>query len=196
MLYRDGLVVVLDKPAGLSCTPGQKGDWCLTDHLQELTFGKTTLPQVAHRLDRETTGCLVLGRHPKALRLLGELFQKRRVVKTYWALVSGHWQDDQQILDEPIEGQEAITEVTCLHRGEGWSWLQLRPKTGRTHQLRIHCSEQGHPILGDTRYSKQGAGEGLMLHAHGLQIPLSKNKPPVVVEAPLPGNWSRIASLV
>ncbi|MBN9418998.1 MAG: RluA family pseudouridine synthase [Candidatus Eremiobacteraeota bacterium] len=181
VLYKDGMMLVIDKPAGWSCTPTGPGVH-LTNYLQALTFGKTTLPQVAHRLDRETTGCLLLGRHPRALRDLGQLFQDRKIRKTYWALVRGHWPEALDRLDQPIQGQEAVTLVKVRQASSEQSWLELEPLTGRTHQLRIHCSQAGFPILGDDKY---GGGEGPMkLHARRLEVPLYKKRAPVVVEAP------------
>jgi 23S rRNA-/tRNA-specific pseudouridylate synthase len=186
VLYRDGLILVLNKPAGWSCVPSGPGIH-LTRHLGELTFGKTTLPQVAHRLDRETTGCLLLGRHARALRTLAELFQAHKIVKVYWALVQGRWPQSVTEMDTPIEGKEAFTRVRCLQEDKNWSWLELQPTTGRTHQLRIHCAAAGHPIVGDARYGK---GEGpLKLHAYRVEIPLYPKKAPLAVEAPLPPTW-------
>jgi len=183
VLYRDGMMLVLDKPAGWSCTPSGPGVH-LTRFLPALTFGKTTLPQVAHRLDRETTGCLLLGRHPRALRELGRLFQERKISKTYWAMVHGDWPEELTRLEQPIEGQEAVTMVRCVQRFEGQSWLELKPLTGRTHQLRLHCSGQGHAIVGDSKY---GGGEGPMkLHAQRLEIPFYPKKAAIVVEAAPP----------
>jgi tRNA pseudouridine32 synthase / 23S rRNA pseudouridine746 synthase len=185
LLYKDGLILVVNKPAGIASTPTAR-----TPHLDlaALTFGKTTLPQVAHRLDKETTGCLVLGRHPRALRTLGELFQQRKIVKTYWAIVQGNWPAGLERVDEAIEGQEAATLITGRRECGGNTWLELRPLTGRTHQLRIHCATQGHPIVGDTRYGAQTPGT-LLLHARRVEIPLHPKKAPVAVEAPLPASW-------
>lgn len=187
VLYKDGMMLVLDKPAGWCCTPTGPGIH-LTDHLQELTFGKTRLPQVAHRLDRDTTGCLILGRHPAALRQLAELFQQRRLTKIYWALVRGNWPPSLVRLDQPLEGKEALTEVRVLGRGPEGSWLELRPLTGRKHQLRLHCARAGHPIVGDGTTS-------MRLHARRVEVPLYPKKPAVVVEAPLPSEWPAVENL-
>lgn len=186
VLYKDGMMLVIDKPAGWACTPSGPGVH-LTSFLPALTFGKTTLPQVAHRLDRDTTGCLLLGRHPRALRDLARLFQERQIRKTYWALVRGLWPLDKTRLEQPLEGQEAVTLVLqAEHRGTH-SWLELQPLTGRTHQLRLHCSGPGFPILGDAKY---GGGEGPMkLHARSLEVPLYPKRAAIRVEAPLPAHW-------
>src|SRR5436309_4186899 len=95
VLYRDGLMLVIDKPAGLAVHRGPKGGPSLEDHFAALRFGLPRAPALAHRLDRDTSGCLVLGRHRKALALLGKLFKGGRVRKTYWAVVDGGPAEDQ-----------------------------------------------------------------------------------------------------
>src|SRR3979411_1561329 len=89
LLYRDALMLVMDKPAGMAVHRGPKGGASLEDHFDALRFGLPRAPALAHRLDRDTSGCLVLGRHRKALAELGRLFKSRRIAKTYWALVEG-----------------------------------------------------------------------------------------------------------
>ena len=95
VLYRDGLMLVIDKPAGLPVHPGPRGGETLFHHLDALRFGLPRRPEVAHRLDRDTSGCLVLGRHPKALARLSELFRQGEVDKVYWAVVEGGPADDE-----------------------------------------------------------------------------------------------------
>ncbi len=89
LLYRDGLMLVIDKPAGFAVHRGPKGGPSLEDHFDALRFGLPRAPALAHRLDRDTSGCLVLGRHRKALALLGKLFKQGKIGKTYWAVVEG-----------------------------------------------------------------------------------------------------------
>lgn len=193
VLHKDGLILVLDKPAGFTCTPAGGGP-CVTHHLKQLTFGKTTLPQVAHRLDREVTGCLVLGRHPKALRSLAALFEARKVEKTYWALLDSVWEPP--ALDwewnHSIDDQPALTRGRHLGVVDGHTWLELSPVTGRTHQLRIHCAQFALPIWGDRKYGSRGDGSVLHLHARRVRLPLSKSAPPVQVTAPVPPEWPRL----
>ncbi len=102
LLYRDALVLVIDKPAGLPVHPGPRGGETLTDHLDALRFGLPRRPEAAHRLDRDTSGCLALGRHAKALARLGKLFSGNAVDKTYWAVVSGGPTDDSGSIDLPL----------------------------------------------------------------------------------------------
>ena len=102
LLYRDGLMLVIDKPAGIAVHRGPKGGACLEDHFDALRFGLPRSPALAHRLDRDTAGCLVLGRHHKALEKLGLLFKQGKIAKTYWAIVAGAPADDEGLIDKPL----------------------------------------------------------------------------------------------
>jgi len=206
LLYRDGMMLVLDKPAGIAVHRGPKGGANLEEDFEALRFGLPRNPALAHRLDRDTSGCLVLGRHHKALEKLGLLFKQGKIAKTYWAVVVGGPDSDEGLIDLPLgrldagrgwwmkvdpAGQPSQTRWRVrgwgLWHGRSVSWLALEPLTGRTHQLRVHCAAQGWPIVGDAVY---GAGledgASLQLLARRVEIPLSKNKPPIVVEAPAP----------
>ncbi|MHC2088572.1 RluA family pseudouridine synthase [Methylobacterium sp. CM6244] len=209
LLYRDALVLVIDKPAGLPVHPGPKGGETLTDHLDALRFGLPRRPEAAHRLDRDTSGCLALGRHAKALARLNKLFAASGTVgKTYWAIVEGDPAEDEGRIDFPLArrsddprswwmktdpaGDPSLTTWRVLGRSADRSlaWLALSPVTGRTHQLRVHCAAKGWPILGDTIYgtAPRSGGPGLQLHARALTLPLYPKKPPILVEAPAPGH--------
>ena len=144
LLYRDGLMLILDKPAGIAVHKGPKGGESLEDDFDALRFGLPRNPALAHRLDRETAGCLVLGRHHKALEKLGLLFKQGKVAKTYWAVVAGGPAADEGLIDKPLgrldatrgwwmkvdpAGQPAQTRWRVLGRGE-WrgapiAWLEL-----------------------------------------------------------------------
>jgi len=210
LLYRDGLMLVLDKPAGFAVHRGPKGGESLEDHFDALRFGLPRRPALAHRLDRETSGCLVLGRHRKALAQLGRLFKSGAVEKTYWAVVEGGPEADEGTIELPLgrldasrgwwmkhdpRGQPAVTKWRVLGRSPlpsgnapGLAWLALEPVTGRTHQLRVHCAEMALPIVGDTIYgtSPRTGGPGLHLHAREVVVPLYKNRAPIRVVAPVP----------
>ena len=205
LLYRDALVLVIDKPAGLPVHPGPKGGETLTDHLDALRFGLPRRPEAAHRLDRDTSGCLALGRHAKALARLNKLFAASGTVeKTYWALVEGGPAEESGRIDLALArrsddprswwmkadpaGDPALTRFAVLGRSGGLTWLALSPVTGRTHQLRVHCAAMGYPILGDPIYgaAPRSGGPGLQLHARALSLPLYPKKPPIRVEAPPP----------
>ncbi len=204
LLYRDGLMLVLDKPAGVAVHRGPKGGLSLEDDFGALRFGLPRNPALAHRLDRETAGCLILGRHHKALERLGLLFKQGKIGKTYWAIVAGAPVGDEGTIDLPLgrlddrrgwwmkvdpNGQRALTLWRVKGRGD-WrgapiAWLELEPQTGRTHQLRVHCASQGWSLLGDAIYGAS-AEVPLQLLARKVVVPLSKGKPPIEVEAPAP----------
>jgi tRNA pseudouridine32 synthase/23S rRNA pseudouridine746 synthase len=205
LLHRDGLILVIDKPYGLPVHKGPKGGVTLADHLHHLRFGLPANPELAHRLDRETSGCLVLGRHRKALAMLSEMFRNGKAQKTYWAVVEGGPDNDEGEIDLPLspkdpkrgwwmkvdeKGQPSLTRYRVRGRANGLTWLELNPVTGRTHQLRVHCAAKGFPILGDPIYGT-GPRNGppfLHLHARAISLPMKKNGPPLIVEAPVPGH--------
>jgi tRNA pseudouridine32 synthase / 23S rRNA pseudouridine746 synthase len=203
VLYRDALMLVIDKPAGLPVHPGPKGGETLTHHLDALRFGLPRKPEAAHRLDKDTSGCLILGRHPKAIARLNELFRTNQVDKVYWAVVEGGPEKDEGEADLPLapnspdrgwwmkadpKGLPALTQWRVLGRADGLTLLELRPVTGRTHQLRVHCRASGWPILGDAIYgtAPRFGGPGLHLHARGVSVPLYPKRPPIAIEAPVP----------
>jgi tRNA pseudouridine32 synthase / 23S rRNA pseudouridine746 synthase len=209
LLYRDGLMLVIDKPAGVAVHRGPKGGASLEDDFDALRFGLPRRPALAHRLDRETSGCLVLGRHHKGLERLGLLFKQGKIVKTYWAIVQRGPDEPAGLIDLPlgrldaargwwmkvdVAGAPAQTRWQVLGRGrwrdEDLAWLALWPLTGRTHQLRVHCAAMGWPILGDAVYGslRPVGGPPLHLHARGVAVPLKRDTPPIAVEAPAPAH--------
>jgi RluA family pseudouridine synthase len=202
LLYRDGLVLILDKPAGIPVHPGPGGGENLEQHFPHLRFGLPHPPALAHRLDRDTSGCLVLGRHRKALSRLGKLFQSGRVEKTYWAVTSGIPAEPEGHIDLPLakltpkagwkmvvdrdKGQMAVTDYRVLGSDGRRTWIEAYPRTGRTHQIRVHLASLGCPVLGDPVYG-QGGG-ALHLHARAVAFPLYPTRPPIVAEAPVPAH--------
>jgi len=203
LLYRDGLMLIIDKPAGLSVHKGPKGGHSLEDYFDALRFGLPRAPALAHRLDKETSGCLVLGRHRKALAELSLLFRHGKVGKTYWAIVEGGPEVAEGRIDLSLgkrddnrgwwmkpdpNGLPSTTTWKVMGRGAGRTWLALEPLTGRTHQLRVHCAESGWPIVGDNIYGRapRHGGPPLQLHAREIAVPLYKNRPPIVATAPVP----------
>lgn len=212
LIYRDGLMLVLDKPAGLPVHPGPKGGKTLADYLDLLQFGLPAKPQIAHRLDKDTSGCLILGRHAKALARLGMLFKENHIAKTYIAVVEGGPETESGEITFPLarrspergwwmkadpSGQPAQTFWQVLGRKQGFTTLELKPQTGRTHQLRVHCAESGWPIVGDTIYGNEErfSGRRLHLHSYSAVIPLYPKKDPVTVTAPLPEDMQDLAVL-
>jgi tRNA pseudouridine32 synthase/23S rRNA pseudouridine746 synthase len=203
LLYRDGLMLVVDKPAGMAVHRGPKGGESLEDHFDALRFGLPRAPALAHRLDRDTSGCLVLGRHRKALAALGKMFKNGKVGKTYWAVVEGGPAEDEGRIEIALSkrdesrgwwmkpdpaGMPSVTTWKVMGRGDGLAWLAMEPVTGRTHQLRVHAAESGWPIVGDNIYGKapRTGGPTLHLHSREVVVPISRNKPPVTVTAPVP----------
>ena len=207
ILYRDAMMLVLNKPAGFAVHRGPKAAFgsheALEPHFDKLKFGLPRAPALAHRLDRDTSGCLVLGRHRKALEDLFNLFRTGAVEKTYLAVVEGRSLQQEGLIDLALkkrdaqrgwwmkvdsEGQPSQTRFQCLGSQDGLSLMALQPLTGRTHQLRVHMAAMGWPILGDTVYGSAPRQGGPMLHLHAasITIPLYKNKPPIFVKAPVP----------
>jgi tRNA pseudouridine32 synthase / 23S rRNA pseudouridine746 synthase len=212
VLHRDGLMLVIDKPAGMPVHRGPKGGGSLEDHFDALRYGLPRPPALAHRLDKDTSGCLVLGRHRKALAHLGLLFKHGKVGKTYWAVVEGGPEGEEGTIDMALgrldesrgwwmkpdpKGLPSVTTWKVLGRGTGDAaatdqrpliWLALTPVTGRTHQLRVHCAAMGWPIVGDNIYGTAArfGGPIMQLHAREITVPISKNKDPVRVVAPVP----------
>jgi tRNA pseudouridine32 synthase / 23S rRNA pseudouridine746 synthase len=201
VLYRDADVLVLDKPAGIAVHRAPGAGFTLDSLLPALAFGLKWPPALAHRLDRDTSGCLVLGRHPQALRRLMALFAAGMVEKTYWAVVEGAPPGLSGVVAQPIlkvrrggswqmiadpAGQTAVTGWRVLGQGEDAAWLELKPQTGRTHQIRIHCAGLGCPVLGDGTYGARPAvGERLHLHARRIGFRLGPKDPAVdIVAAP------------
>jgi tRNA pseudouridine32 synthase/23S rRNA pseudouridine746 synthase/23S rRNA pseudouridine1911/1915/1917 synthase len=201
-------MLVIDKPAGIAVHAGPGGGPHLEHWFPLLRFGLPHPPALAHRLDRDTSGCLVLGRHSKALRRLGALFAAGTVEKMYWAVVAGVPAEPQGSVDAPLKketrrtgwrmeidpaGQRSVTDYRVLGSAEGRSWLELRPKTGRTHQIRVHCAALGCPVVGDPTYGGPG-GTPLQLHARAISIPLYPARPAIGVTAPVPPHM--LAALV
>ncbi len=205
MLYRDAMVLVIDKPAGLPVHGGPAGGPNLEAGLEALRFGAKDLPSLAHRLDRDTSGCLALGRGEKGIKRLGRMFREGLVGKIYWAVVEGGPTEDAGVIDAPLEkvnspdgwrievrpeGKPAVTHWRVLGRsqgeGQGRAWIEFRPETGRTHQVRVHAALLGCPIVGDVQYGAADAGLPLHLLARALTLPLYLDRPPVSVEAEPP----------
>jgi tRNA pseudouridine32 synthase/23S rRNA pseudouridine746 synthase/23S rRNA pseudouridine1911/1915/1917 synthase len=201
VLYRDGLVLVIDKPAGVPVHAGPGGGPNLEHWFPLLRFGLPRPPALAHRLDRDTSGCLVLGRHKKALRRLGQLFAEGRIEKTYWAVLAGVPAEPEGRIEAALakqtrgkvgwrmvldpEGQPAITDYRVLGAANGRAWVELRPRTGRTHQIRVHCAALGCPVEGDPLYGGP-ADLPMQLHARAIAVPLYPGKAPISVCAPVP----------
>ncbi len=205
VLYRDDDVIVLDKPFGLAVQGGPGIAKHLDGMLDALADGGER-PRLVHRLDRDTTGVLVLARSARAASRLAAAFRGRDAQKTYWAVVAGRPVPVQGRVslalekDGPPQGErvrakdEGVSAETLYrtldHAARKLAWLELTPLTGRTHQLRVHCAALGAPILGDGKYGGAqsrvaGLSHEMHLHARRLEIPHPAGGR-LVVEAPLP----------
>ncbi len=210
VLYRDALVLVINKPTGIPVHGGPGGGPNLEDLFDALKFGLPRPPSLAHRLDRDTSGCLVLGRHPKALRKTGAMFAAGKAKKVYWAIVEGVPKKPEGLITYKLRketpgkgwkmvvhphGQDAVTAYkvrgTAQTPNGVRTWLELEPHTGRTHQIRVHCAEIGCPVVGDPVYGPQPydpARGSLQLHSRSIALPLSPSRPPIKVTAPPPAH--------
>ncbi|MBN8542899.1 MAG: RNA pseudouridine synthase [Alphaproteobacteria bacterium] len=204
VLYKDDGVIVIDKPSGIPVHIGAHAGTALEQFFDQLKFDLQHAPWLAHRLDRETSGCLVLGRTKEALKRLGKQFAEGKIDKTYWAVVVGAPAEDAGIINRSIlktgkgsrwriilddAGQEAITEYRVLGKGDGISWVEFSPQTGRTHQIRVHAAYAlGCPLVGDPFYGVEGSYDAkhftTMLHARAIALPAKHA--PIEVVAPIP----------
>lgn len=197
ILFQDQRFVVLDKPAGLPVHAGPSSGRSVEDWFPLLSRRKDG-PWLAHRLDADTAGCLVIALRKAALLAAQSAFASGAVRKTYWAIVAGQVAGDHGTITAPLRriispsgwrmivderaGQPAITDWHVRGRTGDLTWLELHPRTGRTHQIRMHCATLGTPILGDPHYGT-GAGNGLHLLARAVHLPLD---PPVDATAEPP----------
>lgn len=210
VLYRDDDVIALAKPAGLATQGGTGQSRHLDGMLDALRFGAAERPRLVHRLDRDTSGVLLLARHAAAARVLAETFRGRDARKYYWALVAGVPKLRQGVIDLPLakretgfkeavapdpeEGKRAVSVYTTIDTvGRQAAWLALWPRTGRTHQLRVHAAAIGCPIVGDGKYGGAAAflpgaeiPKALHLHARRLILPHPGGRGTIDVTAPLP----------
>jgi len=208
VLHRDADVIVIDKPAGLAVQGGTNTSRHLDGLLDALRFDAAERPRLVHRLDKDTSGVLVLARNARAAASLAAAFREKTTRKIYWAVVVGAPTPRQGRIDQKLakqqghlgervmpdaEGQRAVTYYrTVSHAADKIAWLALEPVTGRTHQLRAHCIVLGTPILGDGKYGgaasrPPGVPEARMLHLHAraLSIPHPQGGR-LIVMAPLP----------
>ncbi len=206
ILYEDDDVLVVNKPTGvISHARGKFFDEpSVASFVRQITAQKGERAGIVHRLDRATSGVMVTAKNQETLSWLQQQFSARKVRKTYMAVIEGAMPSADGIIDMPIGrnlkkpqtfhvtelGKQALTHYTTLRNEQGLSLLELRPETGRTHQLRVHLSELKHPIVGDTLYNGKPC-ERLMLHATSLEITLP-NKERAVFTAPLPEEFEEV----
>ena len=206
ILFIDGEAIVLDKPAGLPVDPPKRGGDSLSARIHELKCGFQRPPAVMHRLDQDTSGCLLLARNPKARAAFQQAFEGRLVEKCYLAVIGREIEADEGVIDLALAkvssadagwrmvgdpaGQAAITQWRKIKVRDGRTLVEFRPLTGRTHQIRVHARLGfGSGIVGDRVYGIPGGA--MLLHASRLVVPRD-GKPAIDVTAPLPesfGEW-------
>lgn len=211
ILFIDGEALVLDKPAGLPVDPPRDGSLSLENHLDSLTFGFARWPVAVHRLDRDTSGCLLLARNPKSAARFTAAFENRAVTKTYLAVLDGVPEGESGTIDLALgktstreagwrmvpdkKGKAAVTHWQVLASRDGRALVRFTPETGRTHQLRAHALHGlGLGILGDPVYRAEELDShwagGLLLHARRLTL-ARDGKPPVDAVAPVPALFAQ-----
>lgn len=208
VIYEDDDIIVINKPAGVlthtqgAFNPEATVATFLRQHVTELTGERAG---IVHRLDRPTSGVMVCAKNQKAMSFLQKQFADRTVQKTYTAVVEGHLKQHEAVVDMPIErnpkapatfrvgpnGKQAITHYKVIRQNDHASLLELKPKTGRTHQLRVHLHQLGHPIIGDPLYGTGKYGDRLYLHAHSLEITLPETGERKTFTAPVPTEFNK-----
>ena len=207
ILFEDGEALVIDKPAGLPLDRPRAGGACLEDYLDQLKLGFQRSPVPVHRLDQDTSGCLLLARNPKALKRFSAAFEARQVEKSYIGLVAGEVLEAEGTIELALskissevegwrmipakKGKPAITHWSRLMVRDGWSLVKFMPVTGRTHQIRIHALVGlGFPLIGDPVYGTPDSRVGrTMLHATGLVL-FRGEKPPIAAVSQLPADFA------
>lgn len=210
ILYEDQDLLVIDKPAGIPSHGGTGLRYGVIESLR-VTRPEWANLDLVHRLDRNTSGCLILAKTRRALKECHELMRSQRVEKRYYAIVEGHWPAHITVVDEPLiknqrqsgermvrvdsEGQRAITHMQII-KDYGWgTLLDVQLVTGRMHQIRVHCAHNGHPVVGDGKYGAEpseqipaGCRKRLLLHAYQITLKLSYMKEPITVRS----DWTTV----
>lgn len=209
ILFHDGEALIIDKPAGLAVDRPRNGGLSLENYIDSLLLGFKRWPTAVHRLDRDTSGCLLLARNPKAHARFQQAFEQGLVEKRYLAVLDGVPSGEGGEIELALakvstreagwrmvgdragdKGGKAARTAWRLIRVDGARALvEFRPATGRTHQIRVHAAEGlGCPVAGDPMYGTAGS-HGMLLHAAALSVP-REGKPPVAAEAPLPERFA------
>lgn len=216
VIHRDDWVIALNKPSGLAVQGGSGTERHVDGMLDGLRFGFEERPRLVHRLDKDTSGLLLIARNGQSARRLSDSFRDRETEKLYWAIVVGVPPRTEGTIDLPLakrpgardletmqvdheEGQKALTHFRIMDRaGNRAALLALWPRTGRTHQLRVHCAEIGCPILGDRKYGGEEAllstiadARRLHLHARRLTLPHPSGKGTLRLQAEAPAHFRR-----
>ena len=204
VLYEDDHLAVIEKPAGIPVSGNQFRNIAnaLQQNLSTSPLKDATLPQPVHRLDYATTGVLLIGKTSSSIRALNKLFENKGVEKIYYAITIGDMQSQGTITTD-IDGKKSFSNYEVLDKVASSRFGQLNlvkltPKTGRRHQLRIHLSMIGHPILGDKEYGVEGLvlkGKGLYLHAYSLRFIHPFTQEEIYLRQKLPNKFLKIFPL-
>jgi tRNA pseudouridine32 synthase/23S rRNA pseudouridine746 synthase len=207
ILFEDGEALVIDKPGGLPLDRPRAGGASLADRLDELKFGFQRAPMPVHRLDADTSGCLLLARNPRALKRFAAAFEARQVEKVYLGIVAGPVAGAHGLIELALakissaekgwrmiparKGKPAVTQWRKHGERGGLTLVEFRPETGRTHQIRVHALHGlGAALLGDPVYGDGRGAPRTMLHAASLVV-AREGKPPIDAQAPLPADFRR-----
>jgi tRNA pseudouridine32 synthase/23S rRNA pseudouridine746 synthase len=208
ILFEDGEALVIDKPGGLPIERPRAGGPSLEDYLDDLRLGFQRDPVPVHRIDTDTSGCLLLARNPKALKRFARAFEERAVGKRYLGILAGVPQDSEGAIELSLskissaekgwrmipakKGKPSITHWRIIGESGGRALVEFKPETGRTHQIRVHAASGiGIPLLGDPVYGEGTGARRTMLHAAALEVP-REGKPPIVAEAPMPADFAAL----
>ena len=214
ILFTDAEAIVIDKPAGLPVDPPRSGGPSVEAFVSELRLGFRTSPVAMHRLDTDTTGCLLFARNARARKVIQAAFEAGAVEKTYIAVVEGIVAEESGVIDLPLAkystavdgwrmvpdeaGKHARTHWRRLGELDGDSLVEFRPETGRTHQIRVHAARGlGCAIVGDPVYSDRDndPAQPMLLHAWKLKVPRDP-KPAIDVTAPIPDSFGLFLDLI
>ena len=208
ILFEDGEALVIDKPAGLPIERPRRGGASLEDHFEQPKLGFQRPPMPVHRIDTDTSGCLLLARNPKALKRFAKAFEDRLVEKRYLGVLAGVPSTSEGTIELSLskissaekgwrmiaakKGKPSITHWRVLAEIDGHALLEFRPETGRTHQIRVHCQAGlGMSLLGDPVYGNGKGAPRTMLHAAAIGVPRD-GKPPIAATAPLPRDFTAL----
>jgi tRNA pseudouridine32 synthase/23S rRNA pseudouridine746 synthase len=208
ILYEDGEALVIDKPGGLPIERPRAGGPSLEDHLDDLRLGFQRRPVAVHRIDTDTSGCLLLARNPKALRRFARAFEERQVGKRYLGILAGVPRESEGTVELALskissaekgwrmiparKGKPSVSHWRVIGESGGRALVEFRPETGRTHQLRVHAASGiGLPLLGDPVYGDGSTAARTMLHAAGLEV-AREGKTPISATAPLPADFAAL----
>ena len=208
ILYEDAEALVIDKPGGLPVETPRKGGASVSDQLDALKLGFHRAPVPVHRLDTDTSGCLLMARHAKALTRFARAFEDRSVAKRYLGILAGVPDQREGTVELALtkissasagwrmiparKGKPSVTHWRVVSEQAGRALVEFRPETGRTHQIRVHAASGiGLPLLGDPVYGRGNEARRTMLHAAGLVVPRI-GKPAIAAEAPLPADFAAL----